>query len=86
MGEQNVKLLSDEATGQAFMRSLLIEVHALERMLDAGLVESGVRRIGAEQEMFLINKAYKPALAALDKAEADGYGMKVPDPPPPRWQ
>jgi CBS domain-containing protein len=69
MGEQNVKLLSDEATGQAFMRSLLIEVHALERMLDAGLVESGVRRIGAEQEMFLIDRAHKPALRALDILE-----------------
>ena len=33
MGEQNVKLLSDEATNQAFMRSLLLEVHTLERML-----------------------------------------------------
>ena len=46
MGEQNVKLLNDEATGQAFMRSLLVEVHALERMLEDGLIESGIRRIG----------------------------------------
>ena len=66
MGEQNVKLLSDEATSQAFMRSLLLEVHALEKMLEAGLIESGVRRIGAEQEMFLIDKAHKPMLTALD--------------------
>ena len=66
MGEQNVKLLSDEVTSQAFMRSLLVEVHALEKMLDAGLIESGIRRIGAEQEMFLIDKAHKPALKALD--------------------
>ncbi len=66
MGEQNVKLNSDEATYQAFMKSLLVEVHALEKMLEAGLVESGVRRIGAEQEMFLIYRAHKPALKALD--------------------
>ena len=66
MGEQNVKLNSDEATSQAFMKSLLVEVHALERMLEAGLVESGVRRIGAEQEMFLVDRAHKPALKALD--------------------
>lgn len=69
MGEQNVKLLSDEATSQAFMRSLLVEVHALEKMLAEGLIESGVRRIGAEQEMFLIDKAHKPALKALDILE-----------------
>ena len=72
MGEQNVKLLGDEETSQAFMRSLLIEVHALERMLDAGLIESGIRRIGAEQEMFLIDKANKPALKALEILDAIG--------------
>ena len=48
MGEQNVKLNDDESTHQEFMKSLLTEVHALERMLDTGLIESGVRRIGAE--------------------------------------
>ncbi len=66
MGEQNVKLNDDESTYQEFMKSLLAEVHALERMLDSGLVESGVHRIGAEQEMFLIDKAHKPALKALE--------------------
>ena len=48
MGEQNVKLNDDDATYQVFMKSLLAEVHALETMLDRGLIESGVRRIGAE--------------------------------------
>jgi CBS domain-containing protein len=66
MGELNVKQKSDDATHQAFMKSLLAEVHALETMLDKGLIESGVRRIGAEQEMFLINRAHKPALKALE--------------------
>ncbi len=66
MGEQNVKLNDEESTHQAFMQSLLTEVHALERMLDTGLIESGVRRIGAEQEMFLVDKAHKPALKAME--------------------
>ena len=66
MGEQNVRLNSDDATSQAFQKSLLAEVNALERMLDAGLFESNVRRIGAEQEMFLIDQAHKPAPRALD--------------------
>jgi CBS domain-containing protein len=66
MGEQNVKANTDETTHQAFMKSLLTEVNALERMLDTGLIETGVRRIGAEQEMFLINKAHKPALKAME--------------------
>src|SRR5210317_753230 len=66
MGEQNVKKISDEATHQEFMKSLLTEVNALEKMLELGLVESGVQRIGAEQEMFLIDKAHKPACKAMD--------------------
>jgi CBS domain-containing protein len=66
MGEQNVRHNTDEATRQAFMKSLLDEVQALELMLDKDMIESGKRRIGAEQEMFLINHAHKPALTALD--------------------
>ena len=66
MGEQNVRQNSDKATRQAFMKSLLEEVQALEQMLENGMIESGHRRIGAEQEMFIINQAFKPALRALD--------------------
>ena len=66
MGEQNVKLNKDDATYQEFMKSLLTEVHALETMLERGLIETGVRRIGAEQEMFLIDKAHKPAMKAIE--------------------
>ena len=69
MGEQNVKQNSDEATRQAFMKSLLNEVQALEGMLEKGMIESGERRIGAEQEMFIINHAHQPALKALDILE-----------------
>ncbi len=65
MGEQNIEEYADESTRQAFMKSLLDEVRALEAMLDKGMVESGVSRIGAEQEMFLINSAQKPTLTAL---------------------
>jgi CBS domain-containing protein len=72
MGEQNVKLNDDESTYQEFMQSLLAEVHALEKMLEGGLIESGVRRIGAEQEMFLIDKAHKPATKALEILDAVG--------------
>ena len=68
MGEQNVKLI-DNAHSQAFMKSLLAEVHALEILLDRGLVESGIRRIGAEQEMFLIDRAHKPSLKAMEILE-----------------
>jgi len=66
MGEQNIAENTDEATRQAFMKSLLDEVRALEAMLEKGMVESGVSRIGAEQEMFLIDQAQKPASSVLE--------------------
>ncbi len=69
MGELNVSSTSDEAVRQSFMKSLLDEVQALERMLERGMIETGQRRIGAEQEMFIVNSAWKPALAALDVLE-----------------
>jgi CBS domain-containing protein len=69
MGEQNIQENASESSRQAFMKSLLEEVRALEVMLDKGMVESGVSRIGAEQEMFLIDEARKPALTGLDVLE-----------------
>ncbi|MDH4018303.1 MAG: CBS domain-containing protein [Xanthomonadales bacterium] len=66
MGEQNIEEFASESSRQEFMKSLLEEVRALEAMLDKGMVESGVSRIGAEQEMFLIDEARKPALTGLE--------------------
>jgi CBS domain-containing protein len=41
---------------RAFMKAILADVHAVERMLAGDAFESGVRRIGAEQEMFLVDR------------------------------
>ncbi len=71
MGTHNTREL-DKSRLQAFTQALLEDVRALERILDEGLIETGVRRIGAEQEMFLLNESMGPALvgqrllAALD--------------------
>ena len=61
MGDHEVRAgLGDEAL-RGFMKALLTDVMALERMLDEGMFETDVRRIGAEQEFFLVDKARKPA-------------------------
>ena len=65
MGEQNVKQSNDENTRREFMKALLDEVRALEDMHSNGMIESGIRRIGAEQEMFLVDRAARPALTAM---------------------
>ena len=49
-----------------FMRAVLTDIQALERMQAEGLFERGVSRIGAEQELFLVDQAYHPAPGALD--------------------
>jgi CBS domain-containing protein len=72
MGEQNIEEFASESDRQEFMKSLLEEVRALEAMLEKGMVESGVSRIGAEQEMFLINEARQPTLTALKVLEELG--------------
>lgn len=58
-----------------FMKALLRDVRALERMLEEEKFETGVRRIGAEQEMFLVDSSYRPAcvnLDVLDQITGDG--------------
>ncbi|HWM84817.1 MAG TPA: glutamate-cysteine ligase family protein, partial [Kofleriaceae bacterium] len=52
-----------------FMHAILADLRALERMLREGRFETGVRRIGAEQEMFLIDKKWAPASASLQMLE-----------------
>ena len=64
MGEHNVTLAQETERSQAFMRALLSDLQALEEMLARGLFETGARRIGAEQEMFLVDGNLRPALIA----------------------
>ncbi|MFN6146134.1 MAG: CBS domain-containing protein [Planctomycetota bacterium] len=42
---------------RAFMKAILADVHALERMVEEDRFETGIRRIGAEQEMFLLDRS-----------------------------
>jgi CBS domain-containing protein/gamma-glutamyl:cysteine ligase YbdK (ATP-grasp superfamily) len=66
MGEHNVEQQVDEKKAQAFMKALLDDLRALAFMLEDGRIESGARRIGAEQEMFLIDHYLRPAPVSLD--------------------
>ena len=61
MGEHDVNHYKNPQALASFMRVLLADLSALEEMLNTGRIESGVRRIGAEQEFFLIDRAMRPA-------------------------
>ena len=52
-----------------FTRALLRDLQALERLLDEGRIESGIRRFGAEQELFLVDQAWRPAPLAVEVLE-----------------
>jgi CBS domain-containing protein/gamma-glutamyl:cysteine ligase YbdK (ATP-grasp superfamily) len=51
---------TDELQQRRFMKALLTDVHAFERMLEEDRFETGIRRIGAEQEMFLVDSSMRP--------------------------
>ena len=67
MGVEVQKGKADDGPARrAFMKRLLRDVRALEQMLLDGKIESGIRRIGAEQELFLIDAAHRPAPMATE--------------------
>lgn len=66
MGEHNVEQELDQQKEQRFMKALLDDLRALDYMLDNDLIESGVRRIGAEQEMFLVDENLRPAPVSVE--------------------
>ncbi len=69
MGHQQVQSAFSEEELRAFMKAILADFHALERMLAEGRIESGIRRIGAEQEMFLVDRAGRPWSGADEMLE-----------------
>jgi CBS domain-containing protein/gamma-glutamyl:cysteine ligase YbdK (ATP-grasp superfamily) len=69
MGEQDIDKGLNEHQQRAFMKALLEDLQALEEMLETGRIESGVRRIGAEQEMFLVDSNLGPAAVAEEVIE-----------------
>lgn len=69
MGEQKVKNQFDAEQLRLFSRKLLTDLRALETMLENGLFETKVRRIGAEQEMFLVDRDWRPAPVATELLE-----------------
>ena len=66
MGTHNVEQHVDEQKAQAFMKALLEDLRALAFILEDGRIEDGITRIGAEQEMFLIDRHLRPAPVSVE--------------------
>lgn len=72
MGEHGVRRVRGEGDERAFTRALLHDLSAFERILSSPLVERGRRRVGVEQELFLVDAAGRPAPCSSDVLERLG--------------
>lgn len=73
MGE-NVRAERGAESVRAFTRAILRDLHALERIVAEGMIETDQRRIGMEQELFLVDSGWRPAPVALEVLERLGEG------------
>ncbi|MBK8464766.1 MAG: CBS domain-containing protein [Chloracidobacterium sp.] len=69
MGDKKVTGEYDDEQMRGFTLGVLNDLQALELMLDAGMFEENERRIGAEQEMFLVDSAMHPTGLAVEVIE-----------------
>ena len=69
MGEKDIRIELDSSELRVFTQALLRDVRALDQLLSEGRIESGVRRIGLEQELFLVDDQWRPAPVAVEALE-----------------
>ncbi|HMT06520.1 MAG TPA: CBS domain-containing protein [Pyrinomonadaceae bacterium] len=69
MGDKQVTSGYDEDQMREFTLGVLTDLQAMEKMLDAGMFAEDVCRIGAEQEIFLVDQAMHPAPIAMEVIE-----------------
>ncbi|MBW2733392.1 MAG: hypothetical protein JRH20_13475, partial [Deltaproteobacteria bacterium] len=80
MGTQEVSGELNGASYRLFMKSLLKDVRALEQMIEDGHIERGIRRIGAEQELFLVDSSWRPGPRSeevLNKINDDAFTTEL---------
>jgi len=80
MGEERVKLAKTREEVQEFIKHLLKDIRAMKRMLDEGWFEIDRTRIGAEQELCLVNNNAKPApisTTVLEKLQDESYTTEL---------
>ncbi|MEZ6093862.1 MAG: CBS domain-containing protein [Pirellulaceae bacterium] len=62
MGEHAIEYGTSPSQRRAFAANLLGDVRALEIMQREGMFESGIRRIGAEQEFCVVDQGFRPSM------------------------
>ena len=70
MGASDAERFQDREELRIFMKRLLSDLRALEQLLAQDAFEVGVRRIGAEQELFLVDRCWRPSPCAPEILKA----------------
>ena len=61
MGHQDIKTQQNSAAIRRFTRHIMQDMRALDFMLEQNMFETEVQRIGAEQELFLVDSQFQPS-------------------------
>lgn len=61
MGDQQINALSVQNKTE-FLRRLMSDIEALDHMVENGMIEKGITRVGAEQEFCLVQNNLRPAM------------------------
>ncbi len=80
MGNPSVKAIESLSERKTFLYHLLHDVEALDKMIAQDLFEKGIQRIGAEQELCIVDKNFYPsknALEILDKIQDDHFTTEL---------
>lgn len=80
MGSQSVKPITNKSERKEFINHLLNDVEALDMMIKSDAFEKGIQRIGAEQELCVVDEFYRPsfnALEILDKINDDHFTTEL---------
>ncbi len=66
MGVQSVKIITSAKEKEKFVKYLLNDIKALQMMIDQDMIERGITRIGAEQELCLVDSTWRPTPIILE--------------------
>ncbi len=79
MGSQSVNQFTSPESKKKFTRLLLNDIQSLDYMLKEGMIESGIQRIGAEQELCLMDENFHPATNNIEVLKAINDPHFVPE-------
>ncbi|NNE32439.1 MAG: CBS domain-containing protein [Winogradskyella sp.] len=65
MGSQSVKAITNQSQRKNFTKHLLNDIEALDEMIKTDAFEKGIQRVGAEQELCIVDRFFRPSFNAL---------------------